>query len=57
MFADAASTGERDVKPTEDVLSAKLFDSFGAASDFSQNFGPDWTADSLSGGTDDEGEF
>jgi hypothetical protein len=42
MHARFDSIGEHDGKVTDDVGSAKEFDTFGEASEFSQNFGDDW---------------
>lgn len=42
MFADARCTGEHNVIPTANPAEARAFDTWGEASNFSQNFGPDW---------------
>ncbi len=42
MLAHRDSRGEHDGKITEHCAEAARFDSWGDASDYGQNFGPDW---------------
>lgn len=44
-LANEGCTGEHDVKPTASFTDAVAFDTWGDASDFSQNFGPDWSVE------------
>lgn len=46
-FARADSVGQHDGRMTDDVADAKEFDTFGAASDYSQNFGDEWHPEPL----------
>lgn len=41
-LAHKDSVGEHDGKVTKDFADAACFDDYGAASEYSQNFGPDW---------------
>jgi hypothetical protein len=42
LLAHKLSTGEHDHAKVNHPSDAARFDTWGAASDFSQNFGPDW---------------
>lgn len=41
-LADKNCTGEHDVEPVDNCSDAKSFATLAEASDFEQNFGPDW---------------
>jgi hypothetical protein len=47
QLANRDCTGEHDVRPVDSCLEAAAFDTWGEASDFSQNFGPDWTVETF----------
>jgi hypothetical protein len=42
QLAHNLATGEHDAAKTNRTTEAKAFDTFGEASDYGQNFGPDW---------------
>ncbi|WP_164822749.1 hypothetical protein [Sinorhizobium meliloti] len=44
-WAHKDSIGEHDGKTTKDYLEAACFEDYSEASDYSQNFGPDWRVD------------
>jgi len=44
-YAHRDSRGQHDDKTTTNLADAASFDTFGEASDYSQNFGPDWRVD------------
>lgn len=44
-LANQGCTGEHDARATASFSDALGFSSWGDASDFSQNFGPDWTVE------------
>jgi hypothetical protein len=43
QLAHSLATGEHDAAKTNRCADAKAFDNHGDASDFSQNFGSDWS--------------
>lgn len=47
QFAHELATGEHDAAMTNRTTDAKAFNSWGEASDFSQNFGPDWRVEEI----------
>ena len=47
MLAHNLATGELDAAMTNRNSDAKAFDTFGAASDYGQNFGPDWEVEAV----------
>lgn len=42
MLADSRCTGEHNAIQTANPSEAKAFETWGDASEFNQNFGPDW---------------
>lgn len=42
LYAHRDSKGQHDGLTTANLADAATFDTFGQASDYSQNFGPDW---------------
>ncbi|WP_164885786.1 hypothetical protein [Paenirhodobacter populi] len=46
-YAHRDSIGQHDGLTTTDLDNAARFDTWGEASDYSQNFGPDWSVDEI----------
>lgn len=47
QYAHQSSIGEHDGLTTNDLREAACFDTWGEASEYSQNFGPDWFVEEI----------
>jgi hypothetical protein len=57
QYATMSCVGQHDGKFSDDIADAKEFDSFGAAADYSQNFGPEWHVETIMSDEFHEADF